>query len=282
MLISSALVVTCIYVPPISDLHYYLTLMDFINNLTPDYNHLIAGDLNMPDIDWNSMSAPSICSKMFCDAIFNRNLCQLISKPTHIKGNTLDLVLSDTPECISDINISDQTYSYFMSILFSAHCNYSASPSKHSLRSDFNWNKADWTGLTDFLLDVDFSFCFTNDADITASWSLLRDTLIDACHKFVPLRKTKSKQYPPWYTSHIIHSLNKVRSLRRLIKTKQYPSSLLLDKLKILESNLPLEMAEAREVYQFQRSLIPPECYSGISATWYQPGSGHCSSQWCL
>ena len=226
-----------------------------MNNLTSDYNHLIAGDFNMPDIDWNSTSAPSIGSEMLCQAIFNRNLCQLINKPTHIKGNTIDLIFSDTPECISDINISEQTYSsdhYFISILYTAHCHYSASPSKLSLRSDFNWNKADWTGLTDFILDVDFSHCFTNDSDITASWSLFRDTLIDACYKFVPLRKTRRKQYPPWYTSHIIHSLNKVRSLRGLIKTKQYPSSLLLDKLKILESNLPLEMADAREAYQFQ------------------------------
>ena len=102
------------------------------------------------------------------------------------------------------------------------------------------------------ILDVDFSPCFTNDSDITASWSLFRDTVIDACYKLVPLRKTRRKQYPPWYTSHIIHSLYKVKSLRRLIKTKQYPSFLLLDKLKILEPTLPLEMADAKEAYQFQ------------------------------
>ena len=255
VLISPALVITCVYVPPASDFYYYLTLMDFMNNLTSDYNHLVIGDFNMPDIDWNTMSAPSICSEMFCDAIFNRNLCQIISEPTHIKGNTLDLVLSDTPERILDINISDQTYSsdhYFISILFSAHCHCSVSPSKHNPRMDFNRNKADWTGLTDFLMDMDFSSCFINNADINASWSLIRDSLIDACHKFVPLRKSKSKQYPSWYTSHIIHSINKVRSLRRLIKSKRNPSSQLLDKLKILELNLPLEMAEAREAYQLQ------------------------------
>ena len=99
---------------------------------------------------------------------------------------------------------------------------------------------------------MDFSSCFINNADINASWSLLRDSLIDACHNFVPLRKSKSKQYPSWYTPHIIHSMNKIRSLRKLIKSKQNPSTQLLDKVKILESNLPLEMAEAREAYQLQ------------------------------
>ena len=108
------------------------------------------------------------------------------------------------------------------------------------------------TGLTDFLMDMDFSSCFINYADITASWSLLRDSLINACYKFVPLCKSKSKPYPSGYTPHIIHSMNKVRSLRRLIKSKRNPSSQLLDKLKILESNFPLEMAKAREAYQLQ------------------------------
>ena len=255
VLISPASVVTFVYVPPASDFHYYLSLMAFMNNLTSVYNHLVVGDFNMPDIDWNTMSAPSICSEMFCEAVVNRNLCQIISEPTHIKGNTLDLVLSDTPERISDINISDQTYSsdhYFISILFATHYHYSASPSKRNPGVDFNWNKADWTGLPDFFMDIDFSSRFTSNADITASWSLLRDSLIDACYKFVPLRKFKSKQYPSWYTPQIIHSMNKVRSLRRLIKSKRNPSSQLLDKLKILESNLPLEMAEAREAYQLQ------------------------------
>ena len=100
-----------------------------MNNLTSTYNHLIAGDLNMPDIDWKSMFAPSIGSEMFCEAIFNRNLSQFISKPTHIKGNTIVLVFSDTLEWISDINISEQTYSsdhYFISILYTAHYHYSA------------------------------------------------------------------------------------------------------------------------------------------------------------
>ena len=55
----------------------------FLLHLTSDYNHLVVGDFNMPDIDWNTMSAPSTCSEMFCEAIFNRNFCHIISEPTH-------------------------------------------------------------------------------------------------------------------------------------------------------------------------------------------------------
>ena len=84
--------------------------------------------------------------------------------------------------------ISDQTYSsdhYFISILFAANCHHSALPSKRNPRLDFNWNRADWTRPTDFLMDTDFSSCFINNVDINASWSLLRDSLIDACHNLI-------------------------------------------------------------------------------------------------
>ena len=69
--------------------------------------------------------------------------------------------------------------------------------------------------------------------------------------------------------------MNKIRSLRRPIKSKRNPSTQLLDKLKLLESNFPPEMAEAREVYQLQLvssfANIPLICYLGTWVTWYHP-----------
>ena len=97
---------------------------------------------------------------------------------------------------------------------------------------------------------MDFSQCFCNN--INQFWLLLREIILDACHKFVTTRKIKKKSYPPWYTPHIVHPLNKVRTLRRSINSKRFPSSSALVKLKHLESNLLSNMMEAKEAYQFQ------------------------------
>lgn len=51
-------------------------------------------DFNLPDIDWNTMSGVSVISNQFCDFVFDNGLCQLINGPTHIHGNTLDLLFN--------------------------------------------------------------------------------------------------------------------------------------------------------------------------------------------
>ena len=167
-----------------------------MKNLFLDYNHLVVGDFNMPYIDWNTMSAPSTYSEMFCEAIFNRNLCPITREPTHIEGNTLDLVFSGTPKCITDINISCRSYLVLWSLFYfyflAAFWHHLASPSKWNPRMDFSWNEMDWTGLTYLFTDMEFSSCFIKSGDTNASYSLLRDSLIEVCHKFVPLLKSKS------------------------------------------------------------------------------------------
>ena len=61
--------------------------------------------MNLPDIIWSSLSCSSSNFNLFCDFIFQHNLSQLIESPTHIQGNTFDLVLTNDPELVSDLSI---------------------------------------------------------------------------------------------------------------------------------------------------------------------------------
>ena len=100
--------------------------------------------------------------------------------------NTLDLILSDSPQHVYDSNILDQTYSsdhYFVSIVFEIH---SLIPGSSPVPTfNFNRNEADWAGLSDYLLDKDFLKCCSPN-DIDKAWLELK-TIIDACHKFDPI-----------------------------------------------------------------------------------------------
>ena len=42
---------------------------------------------------------------MFYDFIFNLNLFQLICEPTHIAGNMFDLILTNIPDHIFNVNV---------------------------------------------------------------------------------------------------------------------------------------------------------------------------------
>ena len=56
----------------------------------------------MPDIDWETWTGTRKTAG-FLDAVEDALLEQLIDFPTHIKGNCLDLVLTNIPERIFEI-----------------------------------------------------------------------------------------------------------------------------------------------------------------------------------
>ena len=69
-----------------------------------------------------------------------------------------------------------------------------------------------WDGLTDRLLDIDLSGCIIQD-NLDKRWSQVRDSILEACHLFIPSVKSKKSYCPKWYTLHIIYLINKIKSL---------------------------------------------------------------------
>ena len=62
----------------------------------PPADSILIGNFNLPDIQWDTLSSTSSKLCAFCDFIFDNSLTQLIDQSTHIQGNTLDLVLSNS------------------------------------------------------------------------------------------------------------------------------------------------------------------------------------------
>ncbi len=48
--------------------------------------------LEISDIDWYSHTHGILFTQDFCDLLFENNFSQLVTSPTHIHGNLLDLV----------------------------------------------------------------------------------------------------------------------------------------------------------------------------------------------
>ena len=100
---SGNLTVYCIYRPPPSS-KYFVEFSTFLNEFqsfrtvaanTPNH-FIITGDFN---IHVNKESDPNAIK--FSDTLDSFNLTQLVSAPTHVNNNTLDLVItsSDSPIC---------------------------------------------------------------------------------------------------------------------------------------------------------------------------------------
>ena len=66
-------------------------------------------------------SQPHHSSLTLCNTVFDCNLYQIIDEPTHIHGNTLDLVLTTTPESISNIHINKHSQTILSLRFFSLY-----------------------------------------------------------------------------------------------------------------------------------------------------------------
>ena len=99
-------IITCVvYAPPNAGLNYYDQVTQYLHSITNNEKVLIVGDFNLPDINWASMTSSSESSSKFCDYVFEDNLTQLVFNPTHNKGNTLDLVLTNMEDQVSDLSV---------------------------------------------------------------------------------------------------------------------------------------------------------------------------------
>ena len=68
--------------------------------------HVLIGDINFPEALWPNANTSVELHRKFFDLLMV-DLChsQLITKPTHINGNTLDLLFSNISELISGVSV---------------------------------------------------------------------------------------------------------------------------------------------------------------------------------
>ena len=98
-----------VYLSPNSLINVFDTLSTHITNLChKNLPIIILGDFNTPDINWDTLTGSSSQSNLFCDLVFHLNLLQLVDKPTHIQGNTLDLIFTNKEDLIDNVTVQPQ------------------------------------------------------------------------------------------------------------------------------------------------------------------------------
>ena len=156
------LITLCVvYLPPLSTPSYHSDLLSYFDQLlTPNKKTVILADFNFPDISWETLSENPPQSYSFCDLVYKFNLTQSVSHLTHIKGNIVHIVLINDPDLIQNLTVDSSnslppTSDHFK-ISFSS--SISTPPMAKSETSYiFNYSKADWPGLSYFLLDYNFT-----------------------------------------------------------------------------------------------------------------------------
>ena len=239
-----------VYVPPNATDRYHSCLRNYLTHLVSiSINVIFMGDFNYSDVSWDRLDGCTQASHLFCDLLFDLNLHQLVNVPTHVQGNTLDLVVTNLHNRITSLTVTQDTHyfintDHFLVSFNIAQCSTPATLIPASIVRDFS--KADLEGLCLYLFDFDFSPCFIS-TDVEFVWSFIRDTIYKGFDLFVPSVRLKSKAYPKWFSSDIIHNCKRLRTMKR---SNRQPSAYKLSKIESLEKSLRQSIEQAKAEYQ--------------------------------
>ena len=176
----------------------------------------LIGDFNLSSVSWQDQEVtPTRIDKMFVDSFAELGLQQCITDPTHVKGKTLDILLTNQSGLISDIKMGfsickSDHYPINFTVKLATKNNWTAK------RKIWNFKKANWDQLNKDLSKVPWNTVVgRKEPDI--AWKNFKIVLFALVGKHIPSITIKNDFSAPWFDSDCFVSYrNKERAHNRL------------------------------------------------------------------
>jgi hypothetical protein len=146
-------------------------------------------------------------------------MTQLVDFPTQVRGNTLDLVLTNMPDRVPSVEGAGRLGSSDHEMLL---LKIKCENSREVIKEVHNWRRAKWDDMRREMSKINWAREFRNS---TASqmWTKLKNRVNATVKKNVPKKKILTTGRPPWMTREILAA---VRKKQRLWKETKRGASL--------------------------------------------------------
>ncbi|MCP4488244.1 MAG: hypothetical protein GY820_13115, partial [Gammaproteobacteria bacterium] len=177
----------------------------------------VIGDLNLHGVSWDSLRSSLPIEQLFVDSFIDLGLAQCVTDPTHQKGNTLDILLTNSEASIDDLKVLDHD-----SICKSDHfpINFKIKvkicKKKPVKRICYNFKTANWDGLNHDLCHVDWD-ALLSCTEPEIGWRKFKGKLSEITNKHIKKVCVKSDGQDPWFDSECYDAY---RNKMRLHKTR--------------------------------------------------------------
>ena len=222
-----------IYRPPHSNIQTFITELRQITSLISSPNTLLLGDFNI------HVNTPS-STPNFHQLIYEHSMTQHVSFPTHIHGNTLDLIITPSDSTIISNIYRDLLLSDHYAICFSL-----AFPIPHIPTQFTQYRKITSINSLSFSNHIITSLS-TSTSNFPIHIDCLNHNLKLALDLFAPLcvRKYHTKPWSPWFNSDL-HNLRLIyRRNNKRWSLSHYPSDLI--SLKSSRCNYRCKLSSAK------------------------------------
>ena len=181
------------------------------------------GDFNHPKINWeNGTSENRKCSE-FYNSLTSNNYSQVVDFPTQIRGNILDLVITNEPDLIlytkpvGRLGKSDHEI-----IEIGLNINQNKDDTE---RFFYDWKNADVSEMNKYMQRQDWKNSLSH-LSTEEAWLKLKTELLGAFHSFVPRKKSMKGNRPDWMDTNTLRMIRKKRRLWSRYKRTRSPEDL--------------------------------------------------------
>lgn len=208
----SSFIVIAVYRAPSADACFLTKLYDYATKHSKS-TIIIAGDLNLPNINWPSLSSSSSGDHAIFDIMLACNLNQAVNIPTRVQGTSssvLDLVLYSATLSEVRVEVVDGFSDHKVVIFTCCLGGRLASVSERKTVKDFS--KANDESVLDFL---DSELDNFTDNDVNFLWDKFQAICHFCIDSFIPVKTKNVRRSNPWINRDIIHLVRKIKRLKK-------------------------------------------------------------------
>ena len=233
---------TVIYRSPNSKETNNELLLELINDVSD--NSTLIGDFNLPGINWTNGTCDRKSSPFF-ETFANKGLEQMIDFPTHVKGNTLDLLLTNDPENIISVeslgNLGNSDH-----CIIEVEMLYKAKVSENETLFP-DWQNCDTEGLQKHFDNVNWNNCLSGK-DVESQWLCFKQIINEGVDKYVPKKKRSRQNNCVWMDKKVKNLINYKKRLFKLVKTNRSEDN--VNRLRLAEKKCKNAVRKAKKNYE--------------------------------
>ena len=188
--------------------------------------HILVGDFNLPSVVWPDGTSGSALERDFIDFLCGElGHSQLVSSPTHISSNTLDLLFTNCPELVKQLSVCDVNQvccSDHFGLKF--RINLKCDRSSRLPRYRYDFRNFDFLSLNVAFARVNWDLII--DDNVNDSWRRVKSVIVELCDKYIPKKRVKDPFTPSWHSDRdVVRARNRKETLRSRFKSRPSPES---------------------------------------------------------
>ena len=171
--------------------------------------YVIFGDPNYPGINWEDNTSSEAKARNFIDVIDTNFMTQFVSGPTHIAGNTLDLVIGSDENIVTEVTKEGRLGASDHEMLScTVEVDAQVQESKTEKRDYSKMNSEEMRKALDRDWEEELAGLDTED-----TWQKLKEIVTKAMDECIPWKKIGGRRKPRWMNGKIERLIAKKKTL---------------------------------------------------------------------